>query len=306
MSAGYDYGNARLAGMRSRLPDAGCLRRLGQAAGPGEILAILGQDPDWRSLGRPSGTAGRDGRGAADDLIERWRAARQRGLLGCYEPPVRRLVEALVIPLDAERLVAILRRRRAGIPGAAIAGTIVPGALLDEGTLGRLAGMPTDAALLRALGGTGLLTDDAAAALGTLAETVDPSAAPEERAAATEAALGAAVERARVARARGRGPDATAVRDLLAAEAVDRKAVAAELAAGGPAAASVVERVLRLARWAALDHGAHRDPLGIGTVAAYVAAVELTAVRLRAILARVAGTWREEDATRFFAGATGS
>jgi hypothetical protein len=305
MSAGYDYGNARLAGLRGRLVDSACLRRLGQAAGPGEFVALLGQKPDWRSIGSSPGERGRDGRAAAEDLIERWRATRQRGLLRYYEPPIRRLVEALVMPLDAERVTAILRRRRAGTRGAAASGTVAPGALLDQGTLDRLARMPTDAAFLRALGGTGLLGPEAAAALATLAEEAATSSEPEARAAATEAGLRAAVDRARAARAQGRGPDAAFLRVLLAGEAADRDAVAAELAATGPAPAALLERGLLLKRWSALGRWAYRDPLGIGPVAAYVAAVEFSVVRLRAVLARVAGAWRDPDAAPYLAGATG-
>ncbi len=306
MSTGYDYGNARLAGLRSRLPDAGLLRRLGQAAGPAELLVLLMQEPDWRSLGRSPAEPFPGGRAAVDDLVDRWRASRLGALLGYYEPPVRRLVEALVLPLDAERLVALLRRRRAGQPAEAIARTLSRGALLDEATLARLAGMPTDALLLRALGPTGVVSEGAAAALGASAEAAASSGTPEERAAATEAALRAAIERSRRDRADGRGGDAAAVRALLAVEAADRDAVAAELTTAGPASAAILERAMCLSRWAALDRRAHRDPLGIGPVAAYVAAVELAAIRLRAVGARVGGAWREEDASRFLAPATGA
>ncbi len=306
MSTGYDYGNARLAGLRSRLPDAGLLRRLGHAAGPAELLVLLMQEPDWRSLGRSPGEPVPGGRAAVDDLVDRWRATRLGALLGYYEPPVRRLVEALVLPLDAERLVALLRRRRAGHPVEAIARTLSRGALLDEATLARLAGMPTDAALLRALGPIGVVSEGAAAALGASAVAAASAATPEERAAATEAALQAAIERSRRNRAAGRGADAAAVRALLAAEAADRDAVAAELAVAGPASAAVLERAMCLSRWAALDRRAHRDPLGIGPVAAYVAAVELAAIRLRAVGARIAGAWREEDASQFLAAVAGA
>ncbi len=40
-------------------------------------------------------------------------------------------------------------------------------------------------------------------------------------------------------------------------------------------------------------------------MAAFVAAVELTVVRLRAVLARVAGAWHDEQAAAFFSGAQG-
>jgi len=156
--------------LRSRLPDAALLRRLGQAAGPAELLVLLTQEPGWRSLGRSPGEPVAGGRPAVDDLVDRWRATRLGALLGYYEPPVRRLVEALVLPLDAERLVALLRWRRAGQPAEAIARTLSRGALLDAATLAWLAGMPTDATLLRALGPTGVVSEGAAAALGASAE----------------------------------------------------------------------------------------------------------------------------------------
>ena len=304
MSAGYDYGNARVAGLRSRLLDAACLRRLGQASGPGDFRALLGQEPDWRSLESSPGEAGRDARSAAEELVERWRSTRQRSLLRFYEPPIRRLVEALVMPLDEERVIAILRRRRAGTRDAEGA-ILAPGALLDRAALERLARLPSDATLLRALGETGLLAPEAAAALAALAGEASSAGEPEARTAALEAGLREAVERARARRAGGRGPDAAFVRALLAREAADRAAVAAELAASGPTPATLLDRALLLARWSELEHRAHRDPLGIGPVAAYVAAVELTVVRLRAILARVAGAWRDADAAPYLAASPG-
>lgn len=304
MSAGYDYGNARLAAMRSRLPDASRLRRLAQAAGPGDLLTLLGQEAEFRSIGPGPGDGGRDGRSTAEALVERWRGIRERSLLRFYDPPIRRLVEALVLPLDAERVVALLRWRRARARGAPPGGSVAPGALLDEQALDRLARMPTDGALLRALGGTGVLAPESAAAVATLAgETA--AVDPEARTAAVEAGLREAVERARAARSQARGPDAALVRALLAREAADRATIDAELAASGPAAAALLERALLLARLVELEQRAHREPLGIGPVAAYVAAVELTAIRLRAILARVAGAWRDVDAAPYLAGAMG-
>jgi len=304
VSAGYDYGNARVAGLRSRLLDTACLRRLAQASGSGDFRALLGQEPDWRSLQSLPGEADRDGRTAAEALVERWRGTRQSSLLRFYEPPIRRLVEALVIPLDAERVTALLRCRRAGTPGALDA-ALAPGALLDRAALERLARLPSDAALLRALGETGLLAPEAAAALAALAGEASSATEPEVRTAALEAGLREAVERARAGRAGGRGADASFVRAQLAREAADRAAVAAELAANGPTPAALLDRALLLARWSELEHRAHRDPLGIGPVAAYVAAVELTVVRLRAILARVAGAWRDADAAPYLAASPG-
>jgi hypothetical protein len=304
VSAGYDYGNARVAGLRSRLLDATVFRRPAQASGPGDFRALLGQEPDWRSLGSSPGEAGRDARSTAEELVERWRSIRQRGLLRFYEPPIRRLVETLVMPLDEERVLALLRRRRAGTRDAEDA-ILAPGALLDRAALERLAGLPSDAMFLRALGETGLLGPEAAAALAALAGEASSASEPEGWTAALETLLREAVERARAGRAGGRGPDAAFVRALLGREAADRAAVGAELAASGPTPAAVLDRALLLVRWSDLEHQAHRDPLGIGPIAAYVAAVELTVVRLRAILARVAGAWRDADAAPYLAAPPG-
>ncbi len=305
MSVGYEYGNARLAAQRARLPGSARIRRLGQASGCGEVLALLGQDLDWQPIGRSPGGIGGDARAAAEDLVERWRAAREGGMLRYYDPPVRPLVEALVMPLDTERVVEILRLRRAGTPADEIERRLAPGALLGEPLLRRLARTPTDAALFRALGAAGLVPGDAAAALAALTAGAGGFAEREARTAATEAGLRVAVERARAGRVVGRGADAAAVRAILAGEAADQKAVAAELAANGSTPAAILERSLALERWAALEGAAHRDPLGIGPVAAFVAAVELTVVRLRAVLARVAGAWHDEQAAAFFSGAQG-
>jgi hypothetical protein len=48
------------------------------------------------------------------------------------------------------------------------------------------------------------------------------------------------------------------------------------------------------ARLEALVRTARRDPLGIGVVAGYVAAVELQAMRVRAALARVVVGWSDQ------------
>jgi hypothetical protein len=295
---GYDYGNARLAARRARLPDRARLRRLGQAAGTGELLALLAQEPDWRRLRRPPGAIGGDARTAAEDLVERWRAAAEGELLRWYAPPALPLVEALVMPLDAERVLEVLRLRRAGLPPDEAERRLAPGAVLDEDALGRLLRAPSERELFATLAAAGLVAPGAA---GALAELRPGFPDPEARAAAAEAAVMAAVADARADRARGRGADAAEVRAILVAEAADRAAVAAALAADGPAPAAVLERTLALERWAALGRRAHRDPLGIIPVAAFVAAVERTVVRLRAVIARVGGAWREEQAAEYLA-----
>ena len=103
-----------------------------------------------------------------------------------------------------------------------------------------------------------------------------------------------AADRARDARAAGRGTDAAQVRRLLADERIARAAAVAELLSTGAAAASLVERTATAARLEALARAARRDPLGIGAVAGYVAAVELQAMRIRAALARVVVGWSDQ------------
>ena len=295
MSIGYEYGNARLAARRARFLGSESIRELGQARGPGEFLALLAHEPDWRAVRRGPAAPGADARAAAEDLVERWRAAGQTEVLRHYDPPIRRLVEVLVMPLDAERIIEILRRRRAGSPPDEVDRSLPPGALLGEGTLGSLLRTPSDAALFRGLGEIGFIARDAAHALAALAEGRAGFPDPDARAAAVEVGFRRAIEHARGDRAQGRGADAAEVRAILAAEAADRDAVAAEMAVHGPTPAAVLERTLALERWATHARRAHRDPLGIGPVVAFVAAVELTAVRLRAVLARVAGAWHDEQ-----------
>ena len=55
--------------------------------------------------------------------------------------------------------------------------------------------------------------------------------------------------------------------------------------------AALAERALTLERLDGQARSGRRDPLGIGTVVGYVAAVEAQAIRLRAILARVRAGW---------------
>jgi hypothetical protein len=308
---GYDYGNARLAARRAGLPDRALLRRLGQAAGPGELVALLGQQPAWRAFVARAGAADGDARTAAEQLVERWRSNEEGGILAYYDPPVLPLVEALVMPVDLERALEILRRRRAGPLSDETARRLVPGALLAADDLQRLARAPSEAGFVAGLARAGLLALDALPALLAMARGSAPArgaapahgAAPardgDARAAEMEGALVRAVHTARLLRARGGGADAAEVRALLAAEAADRAAVAAELATRGPAAAAVLERTLALARWADRVRRAHRDPLGVGPVVAFVAAVELAVVRLRAVIAQVAGGWHEEEAAAY-------
>jgi hypothetical protein len=110
-----------------------------------------------------------------------------------------------------------------------------------------------------------------------------------------EASLLAAFDVARMARASST-VDGIVVGEVIRAERAERAALQAELDAAGPSAAAAVERQAVLTRLDELAAKARRDPLGIGVVAGYVAAVDAQAIRLRAALAAAAGGWSRERA----------
>lgn len=287
MGGPYDYGNARVAALRGRLLGVGSLRRLEGSGSPAAFLALLEQADDWRAIVRDVRPLAADAEAAIEGAIDRHRAARLSGLPAMYQPPTRALVEALVMPLDVERVIAIVRRWRAGQSPEAVASTIVGAALLGPSELGRVARAPSIAAVVRILGQTDLIEPaDIAAAAATLAEDVEPAIA--------ERAILEACQLARERRASGRGANARLVRDVLAADRRAALAVRAELDAMGVAEAALLERRRRLAHLDDLARIGHRDPLGIGTVVAYVAAVEAQAIRLRAILAGLSAGWPRE------------
>jgi hypothetical protein len=95
-----------------------------------------------------------------------------------------------------------------------------------------------------------------------LAEEAATSSEPEARAAATEAGLRAAVDRAPPPGRRAR-PDAAFLRVLLAGEAADRDAVAADSPPPVPRRRPSSNGAAAQ-RWSALERWAYRDPLGIG------------------------------------------
>ena len=127
----YDYGNARIAAMRGRLLDRAVISRLGESATPSVMVAQLDRDPDWAPIMRRIAPLGADPSVALETAIEYHRSARLGALPPFYDGRDRRFVEVLVMPLDAERAVGLLRRRRAGEPAESIASTTIPGALLD-------------------------------------------------------------------------------------------------------------------------------------------------------------------------------
>jgi len=291
---GFDYGNARIASMRGRLLDRSAIARLGESATPSVMVAQLERSEDWGLILRQVAPLGTDATAALEAAIEFHRSARWGALPHFYENGDRRLVESLVMPLDTERALAVLRRRRAGEPADQIATTAIPGALLDAHSLALMARASGPAAALRPLVDADVLDRHDA-------EHIAAAEIRGTRSADLEEMLGAAIERSRRARTTGRGPDAAAVRRLLDHERGDREAVVIELSEAGPSLATLLERSTRLARLDALAARGRRDPLGIGTVAGYLAAVEVQAIRLRAMVAKVRARWSAEDVAPYLA-----
>lgn len=280
----YDYGNTRVAARRSRLLDTATLVRLSESGTPAALLALLERSDDWRPILRDVQPLEGDAAAAVEASIERHRSARLGALPGFYPFPVRPLVEALVMPLDLERLLAVFRRRRAGEDPEAISATIVGGALFGPAILGRVARASTLPAALRIAADAGILPAEAVRRLAGLAGDDDAWAR-------FETALAEAVDAARLARVRGHGADRALVREIVAAERRDRTEAAQELRVAGAAGAAALERTAALSRLAGTARRARREPLGIGVPAGYVAAVEAQAIALRAALARVAAGW---------------
>lgn len=290
----YDYGNARVAALRSRLLDATALRRLADADSAGAFLAGLERLEDWHVVVRETEPLFGEPQAAIEAAIQRHRGARLGALPGWYEGSARRLVEALVLPFDGERVLSIIRRRSGAAAAAEVAASVVGGALLDAATLAELARAASLSALVRALPATGLLSIEDGRELAT---------GIEERRGLRwlETRLTEALDRARDARAIGGGSDARLVQRLLGDERAEREAIALELVEAGPAAAWLAERTSRLAR---LDRQARlgpRHPLGIGAVAGYVGALEAQAIRLRASLTRIVAAWSHDVAAPYLA-----
>ena len=297
----YEYGNARIAALRGRLLGPGVLRQLAESESPAALLEHLARLDDWQPFvaaplpGAGVAAAGTVGTGSARvvmETIERHRSARLGALPRWYERPARALVEALVLPLDCERVIALLRFRVAGVGPAVALDQVGAGAVLDERQLAEIARAPTLAAAVRLLGDAGLAERRAAERLAMLCDRGEAWAAVE--AGVVEVCL-----QARRARAAGAGADAVWVREFLSTERAAEHAVFVELSERGIEAAASLDRRSTLARLDLLARRARRDPLGIGVVAGYVAAVETQAIRLRAILGRVAGRWNRERAAGY-------
>lgn len=294
----YGYGNARIAALRSRLLDAAAFRYLSESDSPSAYLAFLERSEDWRPILLGTASLLSDPQAAIEATIERFRSVRLGALPHWYEPPVRHLVEALVMPLDLERVVAVIRRRDAGAAGESTGSPVAGGALLDVAALGALGRAPDSTAFFVALGRMDLVPTLTARDVAAAIER-DPS-----RRGVEEYVL-ALFERGRTARVSGRGVDARTVRAILSEESEEREMIAAEVRDGGSDAAWLLERPTHLARLDRLVRRGRRDPLGIGAVAGYVAAVEAQAIRMRACLARVAAGWSAEAVGPFLAGAEG-
>jgi vacuolar-type H+-ATPase subunit C/Vma6 len=277
-----DYGNARVAAWRGRLLDLTAFQRLAESASPAVLLAALGRDPEWRTVVRDVASLGGDPAAAIDVAIERHRAARLRALPPMFDGRERPLVEALVLSLDGERVMALLRRRYAGESPDTIGPTIIPGALLDAELLGRIARAVPLASAAALLGWAGLVS---AVDQRLLAGTID---GPWPQ---TEQVLVEVLDRGRLRRTAGRSADARYVRALIEREVADRRQAATELAASGVATAALVERTATLARLDDVAAAGWVEPLGIQPVAAYVAAVDAEAIRLRVVVARVVAGW---------------
>ena len=302
---GWDYGNARVAALRSRLLDAAALRSLGEAESGDALVARLGGFEEWRPyLASVPLTASRSAE-IGEAAIERHRSGRLSSLLRWYGQPELRLVEAVVMSLDLDRVLAVLRRRRA--PGARAAAGMdgsasgrdpwppMPGALLDAGRLARLTTSPGQGGPFRELARLGLLERGEAAALADAAERGVP---PGE----LEASLHAAWDRARSARAVDARDDGELVRVELRRERRDRDAVRDVLLGTGAADAAALERQLALERMGRLARRARRQPLGIAPVLGYHAALEHQALLLRAMSARSSSSAPVDHAAVVFAG----
>lgn len=291
---GYDYGNARIAAMRGRLLDRAAITRLGDSATTSVMVTQLERSPDWAPILRRVAPLGTEASVELETAVELHRSARLGALPRFYDGRERRFVEALVLPLDADRAVAVLRRRRAGEAAERIASTAIPGALLDAAALAAMARAAGLAAALRPVWERAVISR-------ADARSIVEAEARGAGSPTVESRLLAAVDRARRERVAGRGEEAAALRRLLEHEQAARDAAVVELGEAGPTLATVVERTTRLARLDALDALGRRDPLGIGAVAGYVAAIEAQAIRLRAMIARVRVHWTAEDAAPYLA-----
>jgi vacuolar-type H+-ATPase subunit C/Vma6 len=267
------------------------LARLAAAGSPEAMLLMLERLDPWRAVLGQVGPLMMPIAAGIEVAIERHRAACLAEVSGLFPEPARTLVEALVMPLDLERVLEVLRRRRVGETAEAVDAAVSRGALLGDAALGAIARAGDLRAVARLLARFGLLSAEEAAALGAGSSNgTDPVR--------LEAEVIAAFEHARRRRAGTRGVrgNGAAISAILDAERAEASAVVAELRASGPDAATDLEREVRLTRLDGLAARGRRDPLGIGVAIGYIAAVEAEAIRLRVALASVASGWSRDRA----------
>lgn len=275
----WDYGNARVAALRGRLLDAVALRRIAVAPSANAILEILKGQEDWRAIVREATADERDTATAARVAVERHLGLRLGRLPTFFPPPARELVEALVLPLDRDRVLDLVRRRRAGESVASMEASIVPGALLGNADLLALARADSLATFVRGLVPLGLVLAVDALRIAELP--------PDPPAETVDALLRAGIETAREARIPGRDRESLRVRAIVESERADLEAVAHASATHSPQAA-LIERAATLARLDRLAREDGTDPTGVGTVAGHVAGLEAEALRLRTRLGEIA------------------
>jgi vacuolar-type H+-ATPase subunit C/Vma6 len=289
----YDYGNARVAAARSRLLGPDDLLRLRDAGTPAALLALLERFDDWRTVLGEAASVAASPTEAIETAIERYRSLRLGALLRWYAPPALELVEALVLPLDVERLVAVVRRRRSGEPSDRIGASVPPGALLDGRAIASLARAPSIRDVIERAAAASLFGTGDVRALTRLATG---EATPER----VEWAIVEAADRARLALAAGRDPNAGAVREVIEGEMATRANAARTTREDGAGIAAPGERDATLARLDRMARLGRRDPLGVAAVAGYVAAVEAQSIRLRAALAGAAAGWSPDLVGEYF------
>lgn len=275
----WDYGNARVSALRGRLLDAAVLRRVSVAPSAHAILEILGGQEDWRAIVREAVASERETAAAARVAVERHIGVRLGRLPTFFPPPARELVEALVLPLDRDRVLDLVRRRRAGDSVVSMEASIVPGALLGTADLVALARTESLATFARGLVPLGMLLAVDALRLADLP--------PDPPAETVDTLLRAGIETAREARITGRDRESGRVRAIVESERADLEAVAHATAIRSPQAA-LIARAAILARLDRLAREGSADPTGVGTVAGHVAGLEAETLRLRTRLVEIA------------------
>jgi len=305
-SSAWDYGNARVRALRSRLLDArryadlmrastveALLGTLATTAYRPDVEASIARTPDLRRF---------------DEVLRRHAARVLRALPGWYPGDANRIVQRMLAVWDWRNLRVILQAQVARMPAGEIEPLLVAAGSLDEAALATLArqdGLGAVVDLLRAWGlpARGLLDDDPLAALdrlwaprlgGDAVDRINVMIALRLRAARVEEGVEAEAEFLP-----GGSLEAEALDD--AARAPTREAAAAALPDPWPA---------RLAGWVADDDlgalfdtleiaalrdaargFARGDPLGPAIPRAYIAAKQLELRNLRRTARGVEAGW---------------